>query len=70
MIDMENQVITMKDKHEVITSWQVWFRTPFGLCDSLELAIKGTKDMDLSPNLCIVPVAVAVTATTYEAWER
>ncbi len=60
--------IVMGGLDERITSWEVWFRTPFGLCKTLHEANEVVAKHDLDPDLAIVPVPVAVTNGTYEVF--
>lgn len=53
-------------KGEQIKEWVVWFRTPFGFTNSLEIAIKKCEGVDLDPNICIRPFVVAITENDYE----
>jgi hypothetical protein len=66
MFDITQKELDLQGKKEPITSFQVWFQTPFGLYEELEEAIKKCEDTDLHPLTCVVPVPVAVSETLYE----
>lgn len=70
MVDLKNQTIILEKRTNPIERWEVWFMTPFGLCDDFETAKQRLKDNDLDPDLCIVPVPVAISGDIYEVVTR
>ncbi len=67
MFNLKERTITLNGRPDHITQFQVWFQVPTkGLLPNLEDAIKICEGLDLDPNLCIVPVPVAVGQNTYE----
>jgi hypothetical protein len=66
MIDFVTRTIAIGDKNEPIKSFEVWFRTPFGICSRLENAMKQCEAQQWDANTVIVPVSVAVGSTLYE----
>ncbi len=61
MIDFKNG--TILSNGDLIQKWVVWFRSPFGLHDTLKEAKEKVESIDGDPNLLIQPVAVAVSAS-------
>jgi hypothetical protein len=53
-------------KNESILEWKVFFQCPFGITDNLDNAIKVCEENSFNPNLCIIPVAVAITQSSME----
>jgi hypothetical protein len=55
--------------YEEVREWQVWFRTPTGLVGPNELrrAVEICESLDMHPDICIVPVPVAIVNN--ELWE-
>jgi len=43
-----------------IKRWEVWYQTPFGIIDSLDLAVSKCLENDLDPNALIAPCPVAI----------
>lgn len=59
MINLKEKTIQQTDRTYPITRFEVWFRTPTGLCRNLELAIECCERDDFDPQLAIVAVPVA-----------
>lgn len=53
-------------KSEKIKEWKVVFRCPFGICDTLDLAVQKCLENDLPPNTMIMPIAMAITENDHE----
>ena len=72
MIDFKRGRIVRSDlaDSEVITRWSVVFKTPFGLCMTLEEVQKTFQERDLDPDLIVIPLPCAHSATTYEVFDR
>lgn len=66
MVDFETKTITIGGKSEPIKEFACWFRTPTGLHDSLDSAIKVCVANDWPVQGVIVPISVAVGSTIYE----
>ncbi len=60
MILLKEAAIDLFDKVVPIESWEVWFKNPFGLFQSLDLAIQSCEKAGLDPELHILPIPVAV----------
>ena len=70
MICLKDEYLTLGTVQEKVTSWEVWFHTPWGLSRTLEHAVKACESQEIDPEQAIVPVPVAVGQTTYEAFFR
>lgn len=68
-INLETETIEL-DGMERIMRWEVWFQTPFGLYQELQKAKERCMVDDFDFNLCITPVAVAVSKNKYEVSMR
>lgn len=68
MILVKENLIVRGDLQEKIKRWEVWFRTPWGLCNNTLDAVEALEHADLDPNISIIPVTVAISETTYEVW--
>lgn len=66
MFHKAKKEITILGKTEPIIGFDVWFMTPFGLTDDYESAVKRLVADDMDVELCLKPVAVAITETNYE----
>ena len=66
MILLKENMIVRGDLSERIKRWEVWFRTPMGLCQNSMDAVKALEDLDLEANISVIPVCVAISDTTYE----
>jgi hypothetical protein len=55
---------------EKIKKWTVWFRVPWGLCETMDEAVKVCKAKEYDPELAIIPVPVAVSGSTHEVVEH
>ena len=62
MVNLEAGTINLGDKEWPITSFEVWFRIPVGLTKSRSAAVERCRELDFDPRMCIIAVAVAVTA--------
>lgn len=60
MVSLENSVIRLGDKSYNIKHFSVWFRTPKGLCSTLNLAIEVCNGLNIEPDLNIQAVCVAI----------
>lgn len=65
-----NKILRGDRTDERITKWEVWFHTPWGLCEKLYEAVEACKKADLDPEQAIVPMCIAVGPSTYEAYHR
>lgn len=54
-----------KAELQPLKRWEVWYQTPFGLHELYDEAYQRCVDNDLSPQLIIRPVAVAVGDDAY-----
>jgi hypothetical protein len=73
LIDLVHaRIIRGEDLNEPIKKWVVWFRSPFGYHETAHEAVKAVteKALNLDPDVVIVPVAIAISASTYEPWEK
>ena len=70
MVDLSDMKISHKDKMEPIQRFEVWFRTPMGLCTSIEKLNEVCKANDWLPYLMAVAVPVAISETLYEELVR
>lgn len=70
MIDIVKKTITLHGKTELILEFRVYFMTPFGLIEDLEVAVKRCAALDLEPALNIRPVTVAACESLYEVIEK
>ena len=67
MIDLVGKTIDILPKgKQNITSFQVWFATPFGLVCSLDEAISHCVANDIDPNMNLHALPVALTEDSYE----
>lgn len=66
MILIKENMIVRGDLQERIKRWEVWFRTPWGLCSNTADAVEALEAAELDPNISIIPVSVAIGETTYE----
>lgn len=60
MINLVDKIVELKDSKGNITSFEVWWVTPFGMFDKLDEAIVRLKEIDLDPNLILKPIVVAI----------
>lgn len=70
MINLETNTVKLGSKEEKILKWAVWFGTPNGLCETLKEAQTVCLANDWLPSLMIIPIAIAVGETIYEASTR
>ena len=70
MINYVHCTIIQGDAAEPIARWEVWFRTPLGLCRTLDEAKAACATHEMAAQFSIMPVPVAVTATLYEEVPR
>ena len=56
--------------NQPIKAWVVYFRSPFGISRTINEAIDICKKNEFNPDLCIIPVPVAITDTSYEVFIR
>ena len=68
-INLETETIKL-EVEELIEQWEVWFQTPFGLFPKLKQAKERCMVDDFDFNLCITPVAVAISKNKYEVSVR
>lgn len=66
MIDLKYQMIRQLGHDEPILRWQVVFQTPMGWFEKLDDANTACAAVDLSPQLCVVPVVMAISQTMHE----
>lgn len=66
MIDLVARTVTLTEGAKAITSFAVWFITPFGLITNLDEAITRCAANDMDPNEVLHAIPVAVTDETYE----
>lgn len=64
---MTNKIVRGEIENTII-KWEVWFRTPFGVCKDIYEARKLMQDANLDPRMTIVPVAVAIGHDTHEIY--
>ncbi len=69
MILIKENLIVRGDLQERIKKWEVWFRTPWGLCNNTLDAVQALEAAEFDPNITIIPVAVAISETTYEVMQ-
>lgn len=67
MIRLSTQMMTQGEVEARITEWRVGFQSPFGWSFDLQDAIKRCIESDLNPDICIRPVAVAISDVMEEA---
>jgi len=65
MIDLQNQTITVQDKTESLTHWDIFFVTLEGLFDSWYEATESAKRMNQEIK-SIIPIPVAISENLYE----
>lgn len=71
MFHLTNKTLTFDSKPLPIKQFTVWFITPMGLIERIDDAIEKCKESDMDPELCIVPVPVAIDeAGRYEVIVR
>lgn len=71
MIDFETKTMILHNQREDIKTFEVWFRTPFGLHTNLDQALKCLEGRDMEPQLTIVAVPVAISDSgKYEEMPR
>lgn len=70
MVDLKNQCIILRNETVPIEKWEVWFMTPFGVCEDFKTAKERVATNDLDPDTCIVPVPVAISGRHYEIVNR
>lgn len=68
--DTSRGAIVRGEVNERIKRWDVWFQTPFGLCTTLDEAVAKVKELDMNPNMVIIPIPIAVSESTHEAYFR
>ncbi len=68
MISLGDSRIQRGGLDERIEKWVVWFRTPWGLCETLHEACEVMKKNELDPDMGIIPVPVAVSNATHEVF--
>lgn len=68
MILLRENLIVRGDLQERIKRWEVWFRTPWGVCSNTADACEVLLAAELDPNVSIIPISVAVGETTHEVW--
>lgn len=66
MIDLKSQMIRQFGRDEPILRWQVVFQTPMGWFEKLSDANEACAAVDLNPQLCVVPVVMAISETLHE----
>lgn len=66
MILITENLIVRGDLQERIKRWEVWFRTPWGLCTNTHDAVQALEAADFDANIATIPVCVAIGETTYE----
>lgn len=49
-----------------IKQWTVAFMTPFGLYDTLKEAVERVSPNDLDPQMCVIPVVLAIGENGYQ----
>lgn len=63
MINLEQGKMTVDGENWfLISRWEVWFMTPFGVCNQLGQAVRAVKARDMEPDMVIVPVTVAISS--------
>jgi hypothetical protein len=71
MIDLEAKTMGLTNRRIPIKEFAIWWRTPLGLTDDLDLAIKRSNECDFDPNRMVIPVVVALSDTgDYEEFVR
>lgn len=65
MVDLDQKIVGINKEYTAISTWEVWFQTPFGLIRNFDEAVLRCKTNDLDPNMVIQPVPVAVGAFGY-----
>ena len=61
MLNLKKGVIKKpRGEEQPIEEWVVWFSTPYGLFETAAEASTRCEDGDLDPELCVMPVPVAV----------
>lgn len=70
MIDLKNQRISIMGEDTVIKQWCVWFKTPFGMFETLSAAIEKVEEVGINPEMSIIPIPVAVGLGIYEPFAR
>jgi hypothetical protein len=67
MILLKENLIVQGPLRERIVRWEVWFRTPWGLCVNTADAVEAMKDVEgIDINSMLIPVAVAISNSTHE----
>lgn len=70
MILLSENRIVRGDVYERIVRWEVYWKTPWGLCKDTHEAVTKMKAAGFDPDVTLIPVAVAIGETTYETMER
>lgn len=70
MLILKENMIVRGEIKEKIKKWTTWFRTPWGLCETLDDAVKICVQNDYDPELAIIPLSVAVSGSTHEVVEH
>lgn len=70
MVSLKENLIIQGSKEEVIIEWQTWFMGPLGVTPNRKQAIESCERLDMDPDLCVAPIAVAVGTTLHEVYLR
>lgn len=66
MIDLVAKTVTLTGRPIPITSFAVWFVTPWGIMTNLDDVVNRCAANDMDPNEVIRCIPVAVAGDTYE----
>lgn len=66
MIDLIAKTVTLGGSPKGITSFVVWFVTPYGIMTNLDEAVSRCVANDMDPNEVLRSISVAVAGETYE----
>lgn len=70
MIDLAKGNLVLGSKIEPILHWDVWFKTPFGMCATIEEAIYTVTSAELNPHMTVEPKPVAFSETLHEVYDH
>lgn len=62
MFNLTNHTVTLGSTTYHIERFEVWFQSPMGLFDNIDLALEKCKSNDIDGEFFIAPVPVAIAA--------
>lgn len=68
MFSYEHNRLRRGGREEPILEWRVWFRTPWGLAETLEEAKAVCKAREVDPDQAIIPIPVAMSQSMTEVF--